>query len=86
MILLESILRDIKCNNKSLVPNKYLEFYIKECILYKRIEFLDLVLDRIAAITPKAASRLLYLSFIDIFKANEFFIMDYGTYYYFRLF
>ncbi len=86
IILLESILRDVKYHNKSLVPNKYLEYYIKDCINNKRIENLDLIIDRISTLTPKAASRLLYLSFIDIFKANEFFILDYGTYYSFRLF
>lgn len=86
IILLESLLRDIKCYNKALVPNKYLEYYIKDCINNKRIENLDLILDRVSTLTPKAASRLLYLAFIDIFKGNEFFVIDYGTYYSFRLF
>ena len=84
-LLLEAICRDIKLRHKVIVPNDTLLKYIKICVLNKKIDYLDLILDRIDILNHKARSRLLYLVFNDIFKTNGSYIDEFGIYYTFRM-
>ena len=84
-LLLEAICRDIKLRHKVIVPNEILLKYIKTCVMNKKIDYLDLILDRIDILNHKARSRLLYLVFNDIIKTNGSYIDDFGAYYTFRM-
>ena len=71
MVLLNSILENIKSKRISLVPNLYLDKFITKAIEKKDLELLDIVLNEIGLYNTKAKSRLLFLSLEELEKKNK---------------
>ena len=80
-ILLDSVCKNIKKNHKQIVPNDILIYYIEECVKLKRIDYLDLVINRINNLNKKASSRLLYFVFEKLDRKIDNYTMDFGIYY-----
>ena len=80
-LLLDAICKNIKKNNLKIVPNSELEYYIYECVKNKKVEYLDLVSERISLLNKKASSRLMYFVFEELDRKIDNYTMDFGIYY-----
>lgn len=83
--LFELICRDIKCNNKSIVPNDDLLFYISCAVDNKNIIYLDRILNRINKLNSKASSKLLLIKMNELDKKYRNLSLEIGLEYSFLL-
>ena len=65
-LLLELILDDININNKSFVPNEYLDKFFLKCIELRNTNYLDLTINQIDNYNYKVSKLLIYNILINI--------------------